>query len=203
MYEYFHNENDISEVRSLHEGVLYSEYWMSLDDIKDLERRAYSNEEPALQEYKWYLEGNRKLERDLREEYEKYHGVLEDGDDYQQALQDKDRQALKTIIYEYAAKVRERKLLWRKQKIAENDKKKEAWKKEILREQAEKAEEEEKQRTKRTRDEAASASAASAAPAAQEEKNYDKENPPRPTRLAPLPTYERPETTAKSGELQE
>eukprot|EP00971_Amphidinium_carterae_P149354 2961216-Amphidinium_carterae.1 len=106
---------------------------------------------------------------------------------------------------EYARKVRERKLLWRKQKIIENDKK-EAWKKELLREQAEKAEEEEKQRTQRTREEAASASSA---PAAQEEKNYDKENPPRPTREVPLPTYERvphtpgPETTAKSRELQE
>eukprot|EP00971_Amphidinium_carterae_P067704 1340592-Amphidinium_carterae.1 len=35
MYEYFHDENDIGESQSLHGGVLY---WMTLDDIKDLER---------------------------------------------------------------------------------------------------------------------------------------------------------------------
>eukprot|EP00971_Amphidinium_carterae_P262788 5213131-Amphidinium_carterae.1 len=64
MYEYFHNENDIGEAQSLHEGVLY---WMNLDDIKDLERRALSNEDPeALQEYKWYLDGNRKLDKVTR-----------------------------------------------------------------------------------------------------------------------------------------
>eukprot|EP00971_Amphidinium_carterae_P128369 2542940-Amphidinium_carterae.1 len=34
MYEYFHDDHDIGESVSLHEGVLY---WMSLDDIKDLE----------------------------------------------------------------------------------------------------------------------------------------------------------------------
>eukprot|EP00971_Amphidinium_carterae_P217128 4310272-Amphidinium_carterae.1 len=71
-----------------------------------------------------------KLDTKLREEYEKNHGVLEDREDYQQALQDKDRDALREIIYDYASKVRERKLHWRKQKLIENDKKKEAWKKE-------------------------------------------------------------------------
>eukprot|EP00971_Amphidinium_carterae_P319836 6357428-Amphidinium_carterae.1 len=65
MYEYFHDENDIGEAQSLHEGVLY---WMTLDDIKDLEKRAYSNEDPeALQQYRWYVEGNQKLDKDLRE----------------------------------------------------------------------------------------------------------------------------------------
>eukprot|EP00971_Amphidinium_carterae_P093132 1843566-Amphidinium_carterae.1 len=129
---------------------------MNLNDIKNLEQRALSNEDPeALQEYRWYLEGNQKLDKDLREEYEQYHGVLEDREDYQQALQDKDREAIRATIYEYATKVRERKLFWKKQKLIENDKKKEAWKREVLREQAEKAEEEEKQRTQRAREEAA------------------------------------------------
>eukprot|EP00971_Amphidinium_carterae_P098335 1945199-Amphidinium_carterae.1 len=45
-------------------------------------------------------------------------------------LQANDRDTLRTIIYEYAKKVRERKLFWRKQKLIENDKKKEAWKRE-------------------------------------------------------------------------
>eukprot|EP00971_Amphidinium_carterae_P222388 4413952-Amphidinium_carterae.1 len=104
---------------------------MNLDDIKNLEQRAYSTEDPeALQQYKQYVEHNMKLDTKLREEYEKTHGLLEDREDYQQALQDKDRDALRAIIYHYAAKVRERKLQWRKQKLIENDKKKEAWKKE-------------------------------------------------------------------------
>eukprot|EP00971_Amphidinium_carterae_P118263 2342864-Amphidinium_carterae.1 len=37
MYEYFFDENDITQVQTLHDGVLY---WMDKDDIKDLERRA-------------------------------------------------------------------------------------------------------------------------------------------------------------------
>eukprot|EP00971_Amphidinium_carterae_P272151 5401363-Amphidinium_carterae.1 len=78
---------------------------MSLDDIKDLEQRAYSTKDPdALQRYKQYLEHNRKLDTKLRDEYEKNHGLLEDREDYQQALQDKDREALRDIIYDYAAK---------------------------------------------------------------------------------------------------
>eukprot|EP00971_Amphidinium_carterae_P093133 1843567-Amphidinium_carterae.1 len=78
---------------------------MNLNDIKNLEQRAFSNEDPeALQQYKWYLGNNRKLDRELREEYEKNHGLLEDREDYQQALQGKDRDALREIIYDYAAK---------------------------------------------------------------------------------------------------
>eukprot|EP00971_Amphidinium_carterae_P292190 5800328-Amphidinium_carterae.1 len=116
-----------------------------------MEKRAYSNEDPeALKQYKWYVEGNQRLDKDLREEYEKYHGVLEDTEAYQEAIQNKDRGALRNIIFEYAAGVRERKLFWRQQKLIEHDKKKEMWKTEVLREQAEKAEEE-KQRRKRTR----------------------------------------------------
>eukprot|EP00971_Amphidinium_carterae_P244064 4846272-Amphidinium_carterae.1 len=88
MYEYFQEENDIGEAQSLHEGVLY---WMTFDDIKKMEERAFSNKDPeALQEYKWYVEANQKLERQLREEYEKSHGELEQQEAYQQALQDKD-----------------------------------------------------------------------------------------------------------------
>eukprot|EP00971_Amphidinium_carterae_P334403 6469679-Amphidinium_carterae.1 len=149
----------------------------------------------ALQEYNWYVEANQKLDKDLREEYEKYHGSLEDSEEYQQALQDKDRDALRAIIFEYAEKVRERKLYWRKQKLIENDRKKEAWK----REQAGKAEEEEKQRTKRTKEGEASASA----PATQgEKKTYDKENPPRPQREVPIPARDRvPPTPAAQPEI--
>eukprot|EP00971_Amphidinium_carterae_P148368 2941391-Amphidinium_carterae.1 len=69
MYEYFHDDNEIGETESLHEGVLY---WMSLDDIKDFEQRAYSTKDPdALQQHKQYLEHNRKLDTKMREEYEK------------------------------------------------------------------------------------------------------------------------------------
>eukprot|EP00971_Amphidinium_carterae_P141661 2806504-Amphidinium_carterae.1 len=101
MYEYFHDENDIGEAVSLHEGVLY---WRTLEDIKTLEQRAYSNDDPeAAQEYRWYLDANEKLDKDLREEYERNHGKLKDREDYQQTLQDKDRDALRNIIFENAA----------------------------------------------------------------------------------------------------
>eukprot|EP00971_Amphidinium_carterae_P296855 5897317-Amphidinium_carterae.1 len=186
MYDYFYDENDINSVQALHEGVLY---WMNKDEIKNMETRvsrALSKDDPeAEKQYKWYLEENRKLEKNLREEYEKYHGAFEDGEDYQQALQDKDREAIKSIIFEYAAGVRERKLQWREYKIIENDKQKEAWKKEVLREQAEKAAEE--QRTR----EGTTAAAASAASTTRIDKNYDKENPPKPIRPAPLPSQDR------------
>eukprot|EP00971_Amphidinium_carterae_P141504 2803895-Amphidinium_carterae.1 len=76
MYEYFFDENEITQVQTLHEGVLY---WMDKDDIKDLERRAVNREDPeAERQYHWYCEENRKLEKNLREEYEKYHGAFED-----------------------------------------------------------------------------------------------------------------------------
>eukprot|EP00971_Amphidinium_carterae_P189570 3762867-Amphidinium_carterae.1 len=53
MYEYFNDDHEIGETVSLHEGVLY---WMSLDDIKDLEKRAYSTKDPeAQQQYKQYF----------------------------------------------------------------------------------------------------------------------------------------------------
>eukprot|EP00971_Amphidinium_carterae_P109586 2170058-Amphidinium_carterae.1 len=84
---------------------------MDKDEIKDLERRATNKEDPeAERQYNWYMEENRKLEKNLREEYEKYHGAFEDKEDYQKALEDKDSETIKNIIFEYAASVRERKL---------------------------------------------------------------------------------------------
>eukprot|EP00971_Amphidinium_carterae_P078954 1562147-Amphidinium_carterae.1 len=39
MYKYFFDENEITSVQTLHEGVLH---WMDKDEITDLERRATS-----------------------------------------------------------------------------------------------------------------------------------------------------------------
>eukprot|EP00971_Amphidinium_carterae_P263607 5229924-Amphidinium_carterae.1 len=67
MYEYFVDENEITSVQTLHEGVLY---WMDKDEITDLERRAISKSEvdpEAARKYNWYVEENRKLEKNLRE----------------------------------------------------------------------------------------------------------------------------------------
>eukprot|EP00971_Amphidinium_carterae_P195188 3873348-Amphidinium_carterae.1 len=108
MYEYFYDENDITQVQSLHEGVLY---WMDKDEIKNLDRRAVSKEDPEAEtQYNWYLDENRKLEKNSRQEYEQYYGAFEDKEEYQQALEDKDSEIIKHIIFEYAAGVRERKL---------------------------------------------------------------------------------------------
>eukprot|EP00971_Amphidinium_carterae_P000550 11084-Amphidinium_carterae.1 len=120
---------------------------MDKDDIKKLETKARSKEDPeAEKKYNFYLEEDRKLEKNMREEYEKEHGLFEDAEEYQKALEDKDSDAIKRIIFEYAAGVRERKLQWIEYKIIEQNQQKEAWKKEVLREQAEKAAEEQRTR---------------------------------------------------------
>eukprot|EP00971_Amphidinium_carterae_P306083 6083015-Amphidinium_carterae.1 len=62
------------------------------------------------------MEENRKLEKNLREEYEQYYGAFEDKEEYQKALEDKDSDAIKGIIFEYVKSVRERKLEWRNHK---------------------------------------------------------------------------------------
>eukprot|EP00971_Amphidinium_carterae_P141660 2806503-Amphidinium_carterae.2 len=184
MYEYFHDENDIGEALSLHEGVLY---WRTLEDIKNMEQRSYSNEDPeALREYKWYIEQNEKLDKDLREEYEKYNGAIGDREEYAEALQNKDRDALRNIIFEYAAQRMTSRRKHGKEKYYENKQRRQ------------------KKRNKRARDEAQTTSAtASAAPSAMEEKkNYDKEDPPRPQRPVPIPERDRvPPTPALQPEV--
>eukprot|EP00971_Amphidinium_carterae_P130299 2581281-Amphidinium_carterae.1 len=90
---------------------------MNKGDIEKLEKKARSKEDPELPEaekkYEFYLEEDRKLEKNMREEYDKDHGPFEDAKEYQKALEDKDHDAIKRIIYKYAAGVRERKLQWR------------------------------------------------------------------------------------------
>eukprot|EP00971_Amphidinium_carterae_P089536 1772097-Amphidinium_carterae.1 len=80
----------------------------------------------------------------MKEEYEKYKGLIEEQKDFQQAREDKDKDVIREIVYEYAKGVRERKPQWKIGKLKENDKKKEACLKEVLREQAQKAEEDKK-----------------------------------------------------------
>eukprot|EP00971_Amphidinium_carterae_P204632 4060946-Amphidinium_carterae.1 len=100
MYEYFHDENLISNALSLHEGVLF---WMELDDIKDLEERAKGDSDPeATRDYARYLDENNHLDTKLRRDYKIEHGKLEDIEEYQQAILDKDPEGLKVIIYQYA-----------------------------------------------------------------------------------------------------
>eukprot|EP00971_Amphidinium_carterae_P150735 2988533-Amphidinium_carterae.1 len=122
MYEYFHDEHLISNVQSLHEGVLF---WWERDDIEDLEKRANGDNDPeSKEEYKGYLEENNQLETFLRQEYESANGKLEDVEEYQQALQDKDSDKLKQIIYQYAKDIRARKLAGKDKKIIEENKRK-------------------------------------------------------------------------------
>eukprot|EP00971_Amphidinium_carterae_P304228 6045588-Amphidinium_carterae.1 len=59
------------------------------------------------------MEENKKLEKNLREEYDQHYGAFEDRDDYKKALAEKNSDAIKDIIFEYAEKIRERKLQWR------------------------------------------------------------------------------------------
>eukprot|EP00971_Amphidinium_carterae_P279906 5556619-Amphidinium_carterae.1 len=66
----------------------------------------------------------------MKEEYEKTKGLIEDREDFQQAFDDKDKNAIQEIVYEYAKGVRERKAQWKTEKLKDDDKKKEAWLKE-------------------------------------------------------------------------
>eukprot|EP00971_Amphidinium_carterae_P022326 440345-Amphidinium_carterae.1 len=78
-----------------------------MEDIKDLRDRAKSTKDPEAElQYKQNFEHkllhNQKLDLKLREEYEKYKGRIEDREDFQQALGDKDANAIQEIVFEYA-----------------------------------------------------------------------------------------------------
>eukprot|EP00971_Amphidinium_carterae_P092629 1834548-Amphidinium_carterae.1 len=106
MYDYFQDDKDSTDAVSLHEGVLH---WMELEDIKELEVRARGDPE-ATREYERYLDENRKLEIILRQDYESSNRRLENIEEFQQALAEKNKEVLRDIIYQYASDIRERKL---------------------------------------------------------------------------------------------
>eukprot|EP00971_Amphidinium_carterae_P305616 6073365-Amphidinium_carterae.1 len=126
----------------------------------------------------------------LRQDYESENGKLEDVEEYKQALQDKDTEALKAIIYQYAKDIRERQLAWKDQKIIDEKKRKDKYRRELLREQAE---EEERQKKKRLREQGEAAATASTAVRAevQAPMGFNAKNkipdPPMPTRPVPIP----------------
>eukprot|EP00971_Amphidinium_carterae_P351084 6491902-Amphidinium_carterae.1 len=183
-YTTYNDEIDPEEL--LHEGVLY---WMSMEDIKDLQERARSTRDPeAEQQYKEYLENDHKLDLKMREEYEKYKGSIEEREDFQQALEDKDAEAIQEIVYEYAKGARERKAQWKREKLKDDEKKKEAWLKEVLREQATIIEENDKQEIVQ---EGAATSSATAVAGQQESTEERKKTPPRPNRAPPIPASQR------------
>eukprot|EP00971_Amphidinium_carterae_P239421 4753064-Amphidinium_carterae.1 len=187
MYEYFHDEHLISNVLSLHEGVLV---WMELDDIKDLEERAKGDSDPeATRDYSRYLDENNNLDTKLRRDFENEHGKLEDIEEYQQAVLDKDSEGLKAIIYQYAKDIRERKLAWKELKIIEENKRKDKYRRELLRERAE---EKERQRKKRAREQGEQAAASMAVRSElQSPMTFNAKNkiqdPPMPTRPPLIP----------------
>eukprot|EP00971_Amphidinium_carterae_P209488 4155638-Amphidinium_carterae.1 len=188
MYEYFHDEHLISNVQSLHEGVLF---WWELDDITELEERAHGKNDPeAKEEYEKYLAENGQLETILRQDYESAHGKLEEIDEYQQALQDKDSDKLKQIIHQYASDIRERKLVWKDKKIIKENKRKDKYRRQLLQEQEERLK---KQRTKQS--ESTSAAATAVRPEVQGHMPFNAKNktqePPMPKRPAPIPAGQR------------
>eukprot|EP00971_Amphidinium_carterae_P106241 2104097-Amphidinium_carterae.1 len=131
---------------------------MELDDIKELEARSRGDDDSeAKAEYTRHLDENHRLDISLRQDYESANGRLEDIEEYQQALSDKDSDRLRDIIYQYAADIRERKLAWREQRIIEENKRKDKHRRELLREQAE-----EEERQKKRRQESGGAAASTA-----------------------------------------
>eukprot|EP00971_Amphidinium_carterae_P168783 3344027-Amphidinium_carterae.1 len=158
----------IDEAKFLQEGVLY---WMTTESIQDLRTRARSGKDPeAEKQFNEYIDDNMKLDLQMREEEEKSRGKIEEREDYQQAQDNKDSEAVEEIVYEYAKGARERKAQWKAEKIKEDNKKKEAWMKEIAEAQG------------RENTAAASTSATST-----ERTGERKPTPPRPERQPPIP----------------
>eukprot|EP00971_Amphidinium_carterae_P194157 3852667-Amphidinium_carterae.2 len=121
-YTTYNDEIEPDEL--LHERVLY---WMSMEDIKDLRTRAKSTKDPeAERQFNEYIDNNIKLDMKMREEQEKHKGAIEEREDFQQALEDRDSKAIQEIVYEYAKGARERKAQWRTEKLKDDEKKKEA-----------------------------------------------------------------------------
>eukprot|EP00971_Amphidinium_carterae_P004530 90763-Amphidinium_carterae.1 len=117
--------DEIEEEELLCEGVLY---WMAIENIKNLKTRANSGKDPeALKQYDEYIAENEKLDYNLREEEEKARGAIEELEDFQRAKADRNKEAVREIVYEYARGARERKARWRDEKIKEDNKKKQAW----------------------------------------------------------------------------
>eukprot|EP00971_Amphidinium_carterae_P268730 5330920-Amphidinium_carterae.1 len=165
-YTMFNDE--IEEEELLCEGVLY---WMTIDNIKNLKTRAQSGRDPeASKQYDEYLAENEKLDINMREEEEKSRGAIEELEDFQRAKQDRNKDAVREIIYEYARGARERKARVRDEKIKEDNKKKQAWLQEELEAQ-----------------EAREATAASTSATSTERTGDRKPTPPRPVRQAPIP----------------
>eukprot|EP00971_Amphidinium_carterae_P095475 1888874-Amphidinium_carterae.1 len=65
-----------------------------MEDIKDLRERARSKKDPeAEQQFNEYIDNNIKLDMKMREEHEKHKGAIEEREDFQQALENKDPEA--------------------------------------------------------------------------------------------------------------
>eukprot|EP00971_Amphidinium_carterae_P338050 6475209-Amphidinium_carterae.1 len=163
MHDYYNDENGVTAAVSLHEGVLY---WMTLEEIERLQERSKGENYPeAKRDYEMHRSEQENLMNTLQQDYESANGRIEDVEEFKTALTAKDEDTIRTIVYQYASDIRERKALWKEAKIIEDNKKKERYREDFLREQAE---EEEKQNKKRQRDqEEQEASASSAASAGQ------------------------------------
>eukprot|EP00971_Amphidinium_carterae_P241010 4784921-Amphidinium_carterae.1 len=85
-----------------------------MEDIKDLRTKAKSTKDPEAELlFNEYIDNNMKLDMKMREEHEKHKGAIEEREDFQQALEHRDSDAVQEIVYEYAKGVRERKAQWR------------------------------------------------------------------------------------------
>eukprot|EP00971_Amphidinium_carterae_P152685 3026512-Amphidinium_carterae.3 len=180
----------------MHEGVLY---WMSLDKVKNLARRARANNDPeAMKEYEGYTTEESKLEMTLRQAYESANGRIEDVEEFKTALAAEDSDTLRTLVYQYARDIRARKAQWREAKIIEDDKKKEKYRQDFLQEQADEVE---KQNKKRQREQGNRVKNAMTF-------NPNKitgpkpKRPPKPARAVPIPARDQVPATP-GGELQQ
>eukprot|EP00971_Amphidinium_carterae_P169956 3367593-Amphidinium_carterae.1 len=76
---------------------------MTIEGIKNLRTKARSGRDPeAKKQLEEYIEENDKFDLNMREEEEKARGAIEELEDFQRAKQDRNREAIKEIVYEYA-----------------------------------------------------------------------------------------------------
>eukprot|EP00971_Amphidinium_carterae_P246453 4894972-Amphidinium_carterae.1 len=177
-YTMFNDEIDEEEL--LNEGVLY---WMTIENIKNLKMRAQSGRDPeAMKQFDEYIAENEKFDLNMREEEEKARGAIEELEEFQQAKFDRNKEAVREIVYEYARGVREQKARWREGKIREDNEKKKAWLKEVV---------EAQEREDAAAAAASSTSRTSTETAAREATGERRPTPPRPKREPPIPESQR------------
>eukprot|EP00971_Amphidinium_carterae_P190378 3778310-Amphidinium_carterae.2 len=195
MMDYFFDENEITTQVSLHEGVLY---WMMLDEIKSLEERWRSGNDPeTTRDYDIYTAEQEQLNIMLRQDYESANGRIEESEEVQDSIRSEGQQrSIRTIIYQYAKDLRVRKGEWRDRdkETGGREEERRSLQGEVQSLQTRLSTRTSRSRgrqKKKRREQGVLDSSAAAAAASAEQRPEKQTTPPKPTRPVPLQQQDR------------